>query len=158
MLIPVSELYEMIISSPGIEGVTYSGGEPFEQARGLYHLSKLLKEKSFSVMSYSGFTYGELKRKHDRYVSGLLSMLDIMIDGRFEIQNAAPLLWRGSYNQKVYFFTERYQDYEREVNKLGVNMEVAVTGEDISLTGNFTSDLLKKITEKLRTEYGIILK
>jgi len=36
-LIKVSDLFKRILNTPDIEGVTYTGGEPFEQAEALYH-------------------------------------------------------------------------------------------------------------------------
>ena len=106
-IILTSELYKRIIQTPEIEGVTYSGGEPFEQAKALYQLSVLLKKKGLTIMSYSGYTHDELLERKDIYTKKLLSTLDILIDGRFEVNNTAPLLWRGSRNQKVYFFTKK---------------------------------------------------
>ena len=154
----VSELYELITSTPNLEGVTYSGGEPFEQAEGLYYLSSLLKKKGMTIMSYSGYTYDELISKNDKYISSLLSTLDILIDSRFEADKAAPFLWRGSRNQKVYFFTERYRHYKDVINCEGVDMELSMDDKVVSFTGNFDRELLLKIAERLRDNYGVLLK
>ncbi len=156
-LMSVQELYEQIISTPGIEGVTYSGGEPFEQAEGLCSLSRLLREANLTIMAYSGYTYQELINRHDRHISELLFMLDILLDGRFEIENAAPLLWRGSHNQQVHFLTARYKQYEEQVNREGVEMEFSFAGTECFVTGNFNQELLQKIREKLREDYGVVL-
>lgn len=154
----VSELYETIASMPDIEGVTYSGGEPFEQAKGLYYLGRKLKGKGLTVMSYSGYTYRELISRKDRYISGLLSTLDILVDGRFEADKAASLPWRGSRNQKVHFLTEKYKHCEKDIDREGVDMEFSLMGSDVTVTGNFHGDLLQKITTRLKNDYGIILK
>lgn len=153
----VSDLYELITSNTNIEGVTYSGGEPFEQAEGLYHLSKLLKKEGLTIMSYSGYTYDELVYRNDKYVSGLLSTLDILVDGRFKADEAAPLMWRGSRNQRVYFFTKRYRHYKEVINREGVDIELSIADKDVSLTGNFDMDLFEKIAERLRDNYGVVL-
>ena len=50
-LIRVPDLFKMILDAPNVEGVTYSGGEPFEQAEGLYMLSSLLKARGLSIMA-----------------------------------------------------------------------------------------------------------
>lgn len=157
-IMSVSELYKLIIATPDIEGATYSGGEPFEQAKGLYYLSRLLRKKGLTIISYSGYTYEELVRKKDRYTSGLLSNLDILIDGRFEADKAATLLWRGSRNQRVHFLTERYREYENLINREDVAIELAIGSKSVSLTGNFDRRLLGKIKNRLKKGYGVILK
>lgn len=103
-LIKVSDLYNMILDTTDIEGVTYTGGEPFEQAEGLYHLSVLLKTKGYSIMSYSGFTYKELLNSSDKFKKPLLSTLDLLVDGRYDFKKAAPLLWRGAAIKKFIFY------------------------------------------------------
>lgn len=156
-LLTVLELFKLVIATPDIEGVTYSGGEPFEQAKGFYYLSLLLRKKGLTIMSYSGYTYDELKSRRNKYISGLLSNLDILIDGRFEVDKSVSLLWRGSRNQKAYFLTQRYKEYEKVVDCEGVNMEFSVIEKDVSFTGNFDGMVLQRITERLKEDYGIIL-
>lgn len=157
-IISVLELFDLIASIPNIEGVTYSGGEPFEQAEALYYLSKLLMKNGITIMSYSGYTKDELTRWNSNYVSGLLSTLDILIDGRFEIGNAAPLLWRGSRNQKIYFLTNKYKEYQRDVNLNNIDIECSVNDKQISLIGNINIDLINVIKDKLQENHGIILR
>lgn len=157
-VISVSQLYNLIMNIPQIEGVTYSGGEPFEQAEGLYYLSTLLKGQGLTLMSYSGFTYDELIKKNDKYILGLLSTLDILVDGRYEESKASPLLWRGSKNQKIYFFSQRYKHYKEIVDGKDMQIEMAVDNKSVSFTGNFDKDILQKITDRLKKDYGIVLK
>lgn len=157
-IMPISEVYEIIASIPDIEGVTYSGGEPFEQAEALYYLSKLLKRDGLTIMSYSGYTYDEIINCNDRHISNLLSTLDILVDGRFEAKVAVPLLWRGSKNQNIYFFTDKYRHYKTTINREGIEMELSINDKVISFTGNFDKDLLRNIVEKLRDNCGIVLK
>jgi len=158
LIIPISELYKLIISTPNIEGVTYSGGEPFEQAESLFALSLMLRNESFTIMSYSGYTYQELIEKDNKSVSGLLSTLDILVDGRFEEINKAPLLWRGSRNQKIYFLTEKYRKFEKYKDCLGVNVEITIGNNDLTFTGNLDSNLIPKLKQKLEENFGVILK
>jgi len=89
-LIRVPDLFKMILDAPNVEGVTYSGGEPFEQAEGLYMLSSLLKARGLSIMAYSGYNYEELMNSADGSKKQLLSMLDILVDGRYE-ERTSPL-------------------------------------------------------------------
>ncbi len=155
-LLSVRQLYEQIVAIPDVEGVTYSGGEPFEQAEGLDALSLMLKEAGLGVLSYSGYTYEELAASSDRHISGLLLALDILIDGPFEREQAAPLLWRGSRNQQVRFFTERYAEYASQIDNEEVEMEFVLNEGGLGVTGNFDEKLLQKIAEKLQQDYGVI--
>jgi anaerobic ribonucleoside-triphosphate reductase activating protein len=156
-LLSVKNLYEQIMTTPGIEGVTYSGGEPFQQAEGLYALSVLLKEAGLTILSYSGYTYQELLTSPNQHVSALLSTLGMLIDGPFVQAQAAALLWRGSKNQQVRFLSERYKDYETLVHRTAQDMEFVLNENGLGLTGNFDENLLQKITDKLQQDYGIVL-
>jgi len=54
---------ERILRTPGIEGVTYSGGEPMIQAEPLYTLSQILRSQGLSILCYTGYTLTELQTK-----------------------------------------------------------------------------------------------
>ena len=83
-----------------IEGVTFLGGEPMEQAAGLTAVAAAVREWGWSVMTYSGHTLQQLRRKGDVAVENLLRHSDILIDGPFVKRLADPLLrWRGSSNR-----------------------------------------------------------
>ena len=100
----VREILDEIKARPNIKGVTFSGGEPFEQARPLFDLAKYLRGMGFSIMSYSGYTLEELEAKaeSDSAVGELLGILDILVDGRYEekLRNLT-LVYCGSENQRV---------------------------------------------------------
>lgn len=154
MLLSVSELYEMIIDTLGIEGVTYSGGEPFEQAKALYKLTDLLRQKGLTIVSYSGFTYDEILNSNDEYRKLLLSTLDILIDGKYDKNKAISLLWRGSSNQKIHFLSERYKDYEEIANSYKMQIEFSIYNDEVSVTGNFSEEMLRRVKDKMKS-YGI---
>jgi anaerobic ribonucleoside-triphosphate reductase activating protein len=97
----IHEIADRILSIEGIDGVTFSGGEPFEQYRGLTCLCRILKQNSqLSLLSYTGYRFEWLLDRIEQY-GELLSLLDILIDGEFRENEAAPYLWRGSRNQRV---------------------------------------------------------
>ena len=100
----VRDILDEIKAKPNIKGVTFSGGEPFEQARPLVDLARYLKGMRYSLMSYSGYTLEELEAKaeSDSAVGELLGMIDILVDGRYEekLRNLT-LVYCGSENQRV---------------------------------------------------------
>lgn len=106
-LIDISEILDEILGSTMIEGVTFSGGEPFLQADALAELAVRIKraDKGLSIICYTGYTYEEITKIIDSGVLSyfkLLSNVDYLIDGRFE-QDKASLNcnWRGSTNQRI---------------------------------------------------------
>lgn len=100
--ISVEEVFDQIMEREGLRGVTFSGGEPFEQVPALLELAKLVKGAGLTLMSYSGYTLDELESRHDPETDELLSMLDILVDGRYDekLRNLT-LIYCGSENQRV---------------------------------------------------------
>ncbi|MBQ3291608.1 MAG: anaerobic ribonucleoside-triphosphate reductase activating protein [Mogibacterium sp.] len=98
----IDEIFTQIKSNPHLRGVTFSGGEPFEQVPALLELGKKIKESGMSLMSYTGYTLEELKKRHDPETDELLGLLDILVDGRYiESLRNLTLIYRGSENQRV---------------------------------------------------------
>ncbi len=103
-LTDTDKLFEECTENPLTKGVTFSGGEPFCQAEALYELGSRLKQRGYHLMSYSGWTFEELVKKSEseEYVGRLLSILDLLVDGRFELSKRSLMLtYRGSSNQRI---------------------------------------------------------
>ena len=95
----------------GLDGITISGGEPFEQADPLCEMVKLIKsETHLDIMMYSGYTIKELN-EYSESARQILSLIDILVDGRFEEGLSNKKMWRGSDNQKLHLLSERAQKY-----------------------------------------------
>lgn len=100
----IDDLLGECVNNPLHTGVTFSGGEPFCQAEPLYILGKKLKEHGYSIMCYTGWTFEQLLEKSTREeaVRKLLSVIDVLVDGRFDIsQRSLELKFRGSANQRI---------------------------------------------------------
>lgn len=124
----VEELGARILAWPGIEGVTFSGGEPFEQAGALFALCQVLRSQcDLSLMCYSGFTLRELRSHPDSSVQSLLGLLDILVDGPFVQAQQHDLLWRGSSNQQIHLLSDRHRDLVDTVDSPGAGMELHVS-------------------------------
>lgn len=103
-VVDTDELFEQCSANALIKGVTFSGGEPFCQAAALYELGCRFRERGLNLMCYSGWTYEELLEKSisEEDVKKLLSILDYLVDGRFELsQRSLELKFRGSANQRI---------------------------------------------------------
>jgi len=86
------------------DGVTISGGEPFDQPEALYGLLLGLKARgSGSVLVYSGYALSHLKAVH----ADILTEIDVLISEPFDNTQQRPTLLRGSANQVVSCLTDR---------------------------------------------------
>ncbi len=99
--IGVSELAGMILALQGIDGVTFSGGEPFAQAGPLALLGARLRSAGLSIVTYTGYTTEQLARSDDPAWPALIAATDLLITGPYiaELASADPL--KGSSNQQV---------------------------------------------------------
>lgn len=89
-------------NNPQIVGVSILGGEPFQQS--YYSLKKLLykikKNTNKPIWVWTGYTYEELI--NDEFSADILTYIDILIDGKFEVlKRDLNLKYRGSSNQRI---------------------------------------------------------
>lgn len=89
-----------------ITGLSLLGGEPFEliNQKGLLPLLKKIKEvyPDKTIWAYSGFLYDELKEMDYPETKEILSLIDVLVDGKFVESLKDPnLYFRGSSNQRV---------------------------------------------------------
>lgn len=100
----VSRLVEEIRKNPLLQGVTFSGGEPFCQAGAFAALADEVHWLGKDVFCYSGWTLEELWQKAETEpdVGELLQKIDYLVDGRFVLsERDLTLRFRGSRNQRV---------------------------------------------------------
>lgn len=148
-LVNVDTLAERILSVSGIEGVTYTGGEPMMQAEALYRLTATLKAEGLTTVCYTGFTMDELKRRRNSYVSKLLGLVDVLIDGRYDEKSRANLPWRGSSNQRVHFLTDAYAHLNPVVEAQYTEMELVVDKDGMTVTGVLQDQIMSRLLSLL---------
>jgi len=99
----MDELIKDVLEEPFLKGVTFSGGDPFEQADKFAYMAKKFKENGLNVWSYTGYTYEYLianANAENGYME-LLSQLDYLVDGPFILsQRSLELKFMGSKNQR----------------------------------------------------------
>lgn len=100
-LVPVSDLAGTILSLSGIDGVTFSGGEPFAQAGPLAALGNKLRAAGHSIVTYTGYTADQLAGGDDPAWPALLAATDLLITGPYIAALAQPDPLKGSANQQV---------------------------------------------------------
>ena len=102
-LVETDKLLADIKLNPLLDGVTFSGGEPFCQAAALAELGREIRKLGLNIMTYSGFTFEQLYERRDQDgIGDLLAVTDVLVDGRFmEDLRSLELRFRGSSNQRI---------------------------------------------------------
>lgn len=112
--IEVEALYEMIINEharEAIEGLSFSGGEPFDQAGPLHDLIGRTRSAGLSVLIFTGYTLEELlARKETEVFIKPEPLVDVLIDGPFDGTQLVEGELRGSANQNIRILTGRYTE------------------------------------------------
>jgi anaerobic ribonucleoside-triphosphate reductase activating protein len=141
---------ERILGAPGIHGVTYSGGEPMEQAPGLAVLSERLRSRGLTVVCYTGYTLDHLRRRGDPAIERFLRSIDLLIDGPYMREHPTKLMWRGSSNQKAHFLSEAFHEFAVGPDRAEAHTELAVGGASLSATGIWPEGFFERLTEALK--------
>lgn len=100
----VERIIEEAKKDPLLQGLTFSGGEPFCQAEPLAKLGKLAHENGLNVMTYTGYTFEQLLEGFDEKPEwkALLEQTDYLVDGPFILEQKSLLLhFKGSANQRI---------------------------------------------------------
>ena len=138
----VEELADRVLSGPPVEGITFLGGEPFEQAEELAALGRTLREHGLSVLTFTGYTLEKILRSERAGWHELLAVTDLLIDGPFrrgELDLCRP--WVGSSNQRYHFLTDRYKSIEPELRALPQRLELRLYPDGrIEANGMITQD------------------
>ena len=119
------------------DGVTISGGEPFDQPAALARLVQGVRNLGVGdVMLYSGYMIEALRRDHPE----ILECCAALVDGEFRQGDESDAVWKGSGNQRLHVLTadpavrQRYERYAGEavarprVQVVGKNRTVYVIG------------------------------
>lgn len=148
-LINEEDIFEMVKSSKEIEGVTFLGGEPFEQAEALSLLASRVQSIGLSVVTFTGLLYENLQNSEDKNVLNLLKHTDLLIDGGFEKDKrdfSRP--WVGSSNQRYIFLSGKYN--QKMISSYKNKIEVRIN-EDGTIFANGMGDF-----EKLEKNLSLI--
>ncbi len=111
------KILEEFKKDPLLQGITFSGGEPFMQPRPLLELARAVHAMGMNVVSYTGFLYERLKElgEKDPYILALLKEIDILVDGPFILEQKTLMIpFRGSKNQRMLYLTDGEIDEEKK--------------------------------------------
>ena len=109
------EIVELFKKNSFVEGITFSGGEPFLHPKELGFLARYFKEQGKNILCYTGFIYEDLLEKGTDVLE-FLSEIDLLIDGPFVLaQRDLSLSFRGSSNQRLLPLSEEGKKMLRQI-------------------------------------------
>ena len=117
------DTYEELVESLTANGVqrnlSIMGGEPLCQEN--LFLTNLIishvksKLPDIEIYVWTGYTYEELLRRHDKRTTDILDKIDYLIDGPFILaERDITLAMRGSRNQRILNMKEMRKNEEKE--------------------------------------------
>jgi anaerobic ribonucleoside-triphosphate reductase activating protein len=129
----VASLLEELAASPGIEGLTLSGGEPLQQAAASARLLAGARTLGLSTLVFSGYSREEIEQLPDGPAA--LASIDVLIDGRYRAGERHASGLRGSANQRILLLSDRYSLSDVEATpvaeiRIGRDGHLVLTGVD----------------------------
>lgn len=113
--VAVLDLFNWIVErAENFDGITISGGEPFEQYESLITFLHLVKTRTnLNVYCFSGFSLAELDTLHTDKL--FYSYLDFLVDSRYVAEFHEDNNLRGSSNQTIYQFIDGIPIKQKEL-------------------------------------------
>jgi anaerobic ribonucleoside-triphosphate reductase activating protein len=122
------------------DGITISGGEPFEQAGALESVlgNTRRSARHLNVVVYSGHTLADLRRGPEVWQL-LLEQCDILVAGRFVRGTRSRRPWVGSPNQRVHACSSRGRELREQFwakpTRTSTTLQLAASPSSLSLIG-----------------------
>lgn len=145
----LANVFLRLITENSLDGITISGGEPFDQEEELLQLCSLLT--GVEIVVYSGYSAKELlENREDRIWNANISVL---ITGHYmiEFDDNSPL--RGSSNQEIIYRNEvvsqKYNNYLK--SNLKRKQQFFVLDEHVYMAGIPSTGQALLIREKIDT-------
>ncbi len=133
---------------PEADGLTVSGGEPFEQPSALVRLLRWWRQHhEGDILVFSGYSWEHLSSQH----AELLALIDVLISDPYQETAGQTLALRGSDNQRLHLLTplagQRYGVLPSQRA-----LDVCWDGERLWMAGIPHPDDMKKLHQKLKAQ------
>ncbi|HWN69790.1 MAG TPA: 4Fe-4S single cluster domain-containing protein [Haliangium sp.] len=125
---------QILAQGDAIEGITLSGGEPFEQPDAALALVSAVRARTaLSILIFSGYTIEEIRDRPQG--PAILAQIDVLVDGRYEARQRLGRGLRGSANQRIHLLGDRYRAGDVEATpeaeiRIDARGQVVLTGVD----------------------------
>jgi anaerobic ribonucleoside-triphosphate reductase activating protein len=130
-------LIQKSFKNQDIDGITITGGEPFDQYQDMMDFIGKIRILSSDILVYSGYTLSELKNNIDSNVlENIMQNISVLIDGRYiEALNDSYTPLRGSTNQIIHYIDqsvrvkyELYLEKGRSINNFTYGNNLITVG------------------------------
>lgn len=106
-------------------GITVSGGEPFDQREALFELLARLRVRTTAdILVFTGYHRSKIPES----IASLSPLMDAIVTGPFDIDESQTLALRGSDNQELHFMTPlgraRFEEFDRPVDEADRTFDV----------------------------------
>jgi anaerobic ribonucleoside-triphosphate reductase activating protein len=100
------------------EGITVSGGEPFDQREALFELLKRLRARTTAdILVFTGYPWTSISEA----LASSPSPIDAIVTGPFDIDEKQTLALRGSDNQELHLMTPlgraRFESFDHRIDE-----------------------------------------
>lgn len=136
-----------------IDGITFLGGEPMEQAEELAQIAKYVREAGKNVITFTGYVYEQLLTLTKPGVKELLECTDLLADGPFVeelINYDRPML--GSANQRFIYLTDAINPELMDNYKNSFELRIDSNGK-VQVNGMGDLKKLEKYLDKIDGGY-----
>ena len=133
-----------------VNGITISGGEPFDQPEELLQLVKELKQITGDILVFTGYTREQLAS--NSLNAAILDTIPVLVDGPYQENDNQGEVLRGSVNQRYFYRDDevknKYEKYMQE--HTGKHLVENFTVKDgVVSVGIHKKDFEKELTKRL---------
>jgi len=103
-LVDIEDIKEQIKNLEGHDGITFSGGDPMEQAEACAIIAEYARGLGLDIWCYTGYTFEELIERMEYFpkIKLFLENIDVLVDGKFSLsEKSFDVAFRGSKNQRI---------------------------------------------------------
>jgi len=139
-----------------VTGITFSGGEPMEQAGALAEVVHLARKmRDLDVICFTGYRYETLLKKPAHSgIPDFLQVVDVLIDGPYVQEKNNSIGLRGSSNQRIIHLSDKLIGYPFE--NQARNLEFKVDKGSFTMVGIPTAGIASALREIIH--YGVDLR
>lgn len=127
-----AEIISKECSEHECEGVTLTGGEPFQQAAALNIFSSKIKERDLTIVCFSGYAKENLISSIDPSVHNLIDSIDILIAGPYNNLNKYYRTWSDDPDKEYIFLSDSYSQSDL---KNDTQCELILLEKELQYTG-----------------------
>ena len=114
------------------DGVTISGGEPFDQPQALSRLLSELRQRcAGDLLVYSGYSFAHLRQNF----APILDQLDLVVSGPYVERLTDQRAYVGSSNQEIHLLTKLAQERYQEIPTGRIGFGVSLQDNTLYLAG-----------------------